>query len=275
MDTAIDLSDATKALDLSNIRFQLMYVFDSSSAVISWAEKNISRLEDTITFHLIERVQFPLNQTIYAPNGVHIPGSNLSLLDWMLSEQEKLQSLVRRYQSPDEYAFFPDVLQEPILQPLDYPQILHPNNVNVNHEIRRKYIEVILPRACRHFGREDRGEREENYGSTATCDVALLQALSRRVHFGKFVAESKFRQETSRYVALVQANDRKGIDEAITNQKVERKVLERLRLKARTYGTDPTIGAEGEGKVNVDAVVSMYEVNHLNSARRFSRLAKH
>lgn len=27
MDTAIDLSDASKALDLDNIRFQLMYVF--------------------------------------------------------------------------------------------------------------------------------------------------------------------------------------------------------------------------------------------------------
>jgi hypothetical protein len=26
MDTAIDLSDASKALDLANIRFQLMYV---------------------------------------------------------------------------------------------------------------------------------------------------------------------------------------------------------------------------------------------------------
>lgn len=27
MDTAIDLSDASKALDLANIRFQLMYIY--------------------------------------------------------------------------------------------------------------------------------------------------------------------------------------------------------------------------------------------------------
>ncbi|KAG9992102.1 hypothetical protein KCU78_g13351, partial [Aureobasidium melanogenum] len=52
MDTAIDLSDASKALDLANIRFQLI------------------RLEDTITFHLIERVQFPLNPSIYKPGAV-------------------------------------------------------------------------------------------------------------------------------------------------------------------------------------------------------------
>ena len=138
-----------------------------------------SRLEDTITFHLIERVQFPLNQTIYKSEGVKIPGSNLSLFDWMLREQERLQSLVRRYESPDEYPFFPEALQKPLLQPLNYPTILHENDVDVNPIIKRKYIEAILPRVCREFGRKDRGEKEENYGSAATCDVACLQALSR------------------------------------------------------------------------------------------------
>ncbi|KAF6229194.1 hypothetical protein HO133_007310 [Letharia lupina] len=241
MDTAIDLSDASKALDLANIRFQLI------------------RLEDTITFHLIERVQFPLSPTIYQPGGVKIPGSPLSLFDWMLREQERFQSLVRRYESPDEYPFFPDATQTPILQPLDYPRILHPNNVDVNQTIKKKYIEVVLPRVCREFGREDRGEKQENYGSAATCDVACLQALSRRIHFGKFVAESKFQQETERFVKLIHEEDREGIDAAITNAKVEKKVLERLGLKARTYGTDPSIGAEGGGKINVDAVVAMYE----------------
>ena len=220
-----------------------------------------SRLEDTITFHLIERVQFPLNQRIYTPGGVKIPGSDLSLLDWMLREQERVHSLVRRYESPDEYPFFPGVLENPILQPLNYPKILHPNTVNVNAEIKQKYIENVLPQACRPFGREDRGETQENYGSSAVCDVACLQALSRRIHFGKFVAESKFQKETERFVALVRAGDREGIDEAITNAQVEKKVLERLRLKAKTYGTDPSTGAEGEEKVNVDAAVAMYKVS--------------
>ena len=210
---------------------------------------------------MIERVQFPLNGTIYEPGGVKIPNSPLSLFDWMLREQERLQSLVRRYESPDEYAFFPDALQNPILQPLHYPKILHPNDVNVNDEIKRKYINVVLPRVCREFGRKDRGEKEENYGSAATCDVACLQALSRRIHFGKFVAESKFQQETERFVKLIRDCNRSGIDAAITNAAVEKKVLERLRLKARTYGTDPSIGTESEGKINVDAVVSMYEVS--------------
>lgn len=241
----------------------------------SSSDANVRRLEDTITFHLIERAQFPLNATIYQPGGVKIPNSGLSLFDWMLREQESLQSLVRRYESPDEYPFFPDALQKPILQPLHYPQILHSNNVDVNKELKDKYIEVILPSACRQFGKEDRGETEENYGSAATCDVALLQALSRRIHFGKFVAESKFQQETERFTRLIRDNDRKGIDAAITNELVERKVLERLRLKAKTYGTDPSIGHGAEGKIDVDAVVAMYKVRACPNkhGRRLAHLA--
>ncbi|KAF1841210.1 chorismate mutase [Cucurbitaria berberidis CBS 394.84] len=241
MDSVIDLSDASKALDLANIRSQLI------------------RLEDTITFHLIERVQFPHNKTIYVPGGVHTGNSDLSLFDWMLREQERLQSLVRRYQSPDQYPFFPDVLQEPILQPLEYPKILWENDVNVNPQLKDCYVNHILPAACIQTGREDRGESQENYGSAASCDVLTIQALSCRIHFGKFVAEAKFQKEPERFAKLIKDEDRKGIDEAITNAAVEKKVLERLRLKAKTYGTDPDLGASGPSKVNADAVVAMYK----------------
>lgn len=210
-------------------------------------------------------MQFPLNPTIYNPTGITIPNepTPISLLDWMLREQERLQSLVRRYQAPDEYPFFPTVLQTPVLAPIAYPKVLHPNDVNVNSDLKDCYIAHILPAACAKFGREERGEAQENFGSAATCDVLCLQALSRRVHFGKFVAESKFRTETDKFVKMIKAGDREGIDEAITNKAVEAKVLERLRLKAKTYGTDPSIGAEqqgGEGKIDVEAVVAMYKV---------------
>ncbi|KAF2152360.1 chorismate mutase [Myriangium duriaei CBS 260.36] len=253
MDAAIDFGDSSKALDLNNIRFQLI------------------RLEDSITFYLIERVQFPLNATIYKPGGVEIPGSDLSLMDWILSEHERLHSLVRRYQSPDEYPFFPQHLREPILQPLNYPKILHDNDVNINQKLKDCYINEILPATCVKLERAERGEAQENYGSAATCDVTCLQALSRRIHFGKFVAESKFQTETDRFVKMIKAGDREGIAAAITKPAVEKQVLERLRLKAVTYGTDPSIpkkkndnandnnNDEQHGKVNADAVVAMYK----------------
>lgn len=217
-------------------------------------------MEDTITFHLIERVQFPLTKAIYEPGGVTIPGSDLSLMDYLLREQERLQSRVRRFQSPDEYPFFPDALETPILQPLQYPKILHDNDVNVNDTIKERYIREILPDVCPPAREGHQGETQENYGSASTCDVNCLQALSRRIHFGKFVAESKFRKEPERFVRMIKANDRKGIDEAITNTEVEEKVLQRLALKANTYGTDPAFAGEAGPKINDASVVSMYRV---------------
>jgi chorismate mutase len=117
----------------------------------------------------------------------------------------------------------------------------------------------------------DRGESQENYGSAATCDVLTIQALSRRIHFGKFVAESKFQTETERFVKLIKAEDRQGIDQAITNAAVEKKVLERLRLKANTYGTDPDSGADSCSKVNADAVVAMYKVRSIDMTQTCRR----
>lgn len=152
------------------------------------------------------------------------------------------------------------MLEEPILQPLEYPRILHENDVCVNDVIKERYISEVLPAVCPKFGREDRGETQENYGSAATCDVAVLQALSRRIHFGKFVAESKFQKDPETFVRLIKAEDRAGIDAAITNSAVELKVLERLGLKAKTYGTDPALPDENGPKINIDAVVAMYKV---------------
>ena len=220
----------------------------------------ISRLEDTITFHLIERAQFPLNRTIYEPGGVKIPDSPLSLFDWILNEQERLHSLVGRYESPDEYPFFPDTIQKPIIQPPEYPKLLHPHGVDLNPTLKKRYIDSILPSICMKSGPAD---RKENYGSTAVCDVLCLQALARRIHFGILVAEVKFQQETDRFVPLIQANDRPGVGEAIMNYKVQGEVFERIRLKAKTYAADPSTSAESQPKIDVDAVAAVYEVSEI------------
>lgn len=204
-------------------------------------------------------MQFPLNRSIYQPGAIQVPDSPLSFLDWLLCEQEKIHSRVRRYQAPDEYPFFPEALLSPILKPLDYPPVLHPNDVNVNNKLKEIYINNILPAAC---AQADGNESSQHYGSTAVNDIACLQALSRRIHYGKFVAESKFRKETDRFVKLIKAEDRKGIDEAITDAAVEKKVLERLHKKATNYGNDPENPTAAPPKINVDAVVGMYKVSY-------------
>jgi chorismate mutase len=167
---------------------------------------------------------------------------------------------IRRYQSPDEYPFTSN-LPSPIIPPLKYPSLLHSNNVNVNPQIYSSYINDILPRITQNL--PDKGESAENYGSCSVRDVECLQSLSRRIHFGKFVAEVKFQSEPERMTELIQKRDAKGLDDAITNAAVERQVLERLATKARTYGRDPSAGANEPSskeadKVDVDAVVAIY-----------------
>lgn len=49
----------------------------------------------------------------------------------------------------------------------------------------------------------------------------MLQALSKRIHFGKFIAEAKFQAETERYSQLIRDNNADGIMDALTNLAVE------------------------------------------------------
>ena len=74
---------------------------------------------------------------------------------------------------------------------------------------------------------------------------------SRRVHYGKFVAESKYLSDPEAYQQLVADNNHQGVMELLTNAKVEEQVLRRARLKAATYGTEPlsvpSIGTDSSG----------------------------
>ncbi|KAF4317735.1 hypothetical protein BBO99_00007815 [Phytophthora kernoviae] len=225
------------------------------------------RQEETIIFALIERAQFPGNPEVYVSMKESKSAAfgglkgkyttfNGSLLDFMLLETEKLHALTRRYTSPDENAFFPHLLPEPILPIIDYPRVLNPNRININDQIMSVYQEKILP------GLTTATSDDTAYGSTATADIAVLQALSKRIHFGKFIAEAKFKTETERYTKLILANDADGIMDALTNLAVEKKVLERVQLKASTYGQDPNAPAAApvgqECKVNPQLISDLY-----------------
>jgi chorismate mutase len=106
--------------------------------------------------------------------------------------------------SPDEYPFTTG-LPDPVLPPLEYPPILHPNEVNVNASILAFYVRSIVPRVTAQaslalaslkrskgtvLGGGDANDNvseladDGNYGSAATVDVEVLQAISKRVHYG-------------------------------------------------------------------------------------------
>ncbi|OQR83915.1 chorismate mutase [Achlya hypogyna] len=222
------------------------------------------RQEETIIFALIERAQFARNDAIYRKRAEATPSlrefkgkyNNFqgSFLDFLLSGTEKLHALNRRYTAPDEHAFFPHLLPEPMLPPVAYPTVLIPNSININDQIMNVYLQKILPHITVDV------DDSTTYGSAANADVAVLQALSKRIHFGKFIAEAKFQAETEKYSQLIRNNDAAGIMEALTNIVVEEKVAKRVCLKASTYGQDidgqPTTG--GHCKVDPQLISDLY-----------------
>ena len=212
------------------------------------------RQEETIIFALIERAQYRRNTQIYdskAMNLISVDGSQLSFLEWMLLETEKLHAKVRRYKSPEEYAFFPDYLSEPILPELNFPSLLDANcKGDVNAEIFRWYIKSLIPRLCVE------GD-DEQHGSSVLCDIAALQALSRRIHYGKFVAESKYSSDSLNYKTLAMQGDVENILKLLTNAEIERGVIRRAFAKASTYGQDIT-GQTQSFKVDPMLIADIY-----------------
>jgi chorismate mutase len=186
------------------------------------------RLEETIIFALIERAQFLRNEPVYTPGFFGSALGGESLCGFLLRECECSHAKVRRYTSPDEHPFFTD-LPEPILPLLGFSENpLARNAININPRIRQLYEGTLVPLICAPG--DDR-----QYGSSAVGDVACLQALSKRVHYGKFVAESKYLQPSPSLREAMQKRDPALILSAVTDEAVERQVIERVSAKAGAY----------------------------------------
>ncbi|KAG2153105.1 chorismate mutase [Suillus bovinus] len=240
------------------------------------------RLEDTIIFDLIERAQFAHNPRIYIRGSIQELRDmefDGSWLEWFLKEIETFHARARRYTSPDEYPFTSN-LPVPVLLPLAFPKILHPNTINANPSILSFYTRSIVPRITRRatlalaaikrsngiIGDEEY-EDDGNYGSAATIDVEVLQAISKRVHYGKFVSESKFSANPAAFIPHILTPNPTALEALITKPEVERKLLQRLRKKAAIYAQEFSADGEaivnsdlnGRAKIDVDGVVELYE----------------
>jgi chorismate mutase len=96
--------------------------------------------------------------------------------------------------------------------------------VNCTGVLKNSYLK-LLPGLCLAG---DDGQ----YGSSVEHDVHVLQAVSRRIHYGSFyVAESKYRANREAFDRLVSENDEPGIMALLTRADVEKKIIGRLRDK--------------------------------------------
>jgi len=224
--------------DADTIRRNGMSIDESDRLSLDNIRASLIRQEDSIIFGLIERAQYLCNAPVYEPGGVEVPcfkldGTRACMLEFMLRENEQVGGKIRRYTSPDEHAFYPDDLPLLVIGAMSYANPLAPaaDAININDRIMDMYVKNIVPALCR-------AGDDFNYGSAGLADVNCLQTISKRIHYGKFVAESKFLARTEEFSALIRAQDAAGLMDLLTFKAVEDRVVRRVTNKAATYGQD-------------------------------------
>ncbi|OIW14974.1 hypothetical protein TanjilG_30693 [Lupinus angustifolius] len=125
-------------------------------------------------------------------------------------------------------------------------------SININKFIWKMYFHELLPI---FVASGDDG----NYAQTAASDLSLLQAISRRIHYGKFVAEAKFRESPKDYEPLIRAKDREALMKLLTSKSVEEMVIKRVEKKAMVFGQEVSVDNVVKGKYKVDPLM----VSHL------------
>ncbi|KAI3874627.1 hypothetical protein MKX03_007499 [Papaver bracteatum] len=233
-------------------------VDESDTLTLDSIRHSLIRQEDSIIFSLLERAQYCYNSETYTADTFAIDGFHGSLIEYMVRGTEKLHAQVGRYKSPDEHPFFPSDLPEPVLPPLQYPQVLHPiaDSININNTIWDMYFKKLLPRLVKEGN-------DGNCGSTAVCDTICLQALSKRIHYGKYVAEAKFRASPAVYEAAIKAQDADRLMQLLTYEEVEASVKRRVEMKTKTYGqevntSENTGGSDPVYKIRPSLVADLY-----------------
>ncbi|KAJ8450444.1 hypothetical protein Cgig2_002129 [Carnegiea gigantea] len=219
-------------------------------------------LEDTIIFSLIERAKFPLNSPAYAStnNNPSLPGFYGSLMEFLVKGTEA----VHAQELPSAAA-----------------------SVSVNKNIWDSYVNQFLPLLA------SKGD-DGNYALSVAADLVCLQAsntnqvpnshllssfwsrigielsvvlgqfcaISRRIHYGKFVGETKFRGATEAYSAAIRAKDRETITNLLTDEKVEAMVKQRVKKKSMIFGQQVTLNDTNNSsnfKVDPSLVSRLYD----------------
>ncbi|KAI6670188.1 hypothetical protein NL676_005073 [Syzygium grande] len=234
-----------------------MEVADSNEMTLETVRDSLIREEDTIIFSLIERTKYPINVGAYDKSKTAISGCSNSLVEFMVKETEAAYAKCGRYENPEEHPFFPDGLPTSLVPAFNYPKILHPAaaSINVNSTIWEMYFTQLLPLITVP------GD-DGNYASTAVSDLACLQALSRRIHYGKFVAEVKFKDAPQEYEPAILSQDRDALMKLLTFESVEEKVKKRVAKKTMLFGQEVSLDDnyhEKKLKINPVIVSRLYE----------------
>ncbi|KAL6524193.1 chorismate mutase [Orobanche minor] len=213
--------------------------------------ESLARQEDSVIFCLIERSKYPMNSQLYEKKKAN-PSD--SLFDSFVKESESVQAKAGRYRFEEENSFYPN--SQPPTQPLfNCTPVLHGPRAlfNINANISTMYVKTLLPLIAAE------GD-DENYAPTAASDLICLQVLSRRIHYGKFVAEAKYISAPKNYTSAIKDKDKVALMKLLTVQSVENVIKKRVEKKATIFGqdVDKQEGIKKEYKVEPSVVSGLY-----------------
>ena len=250
--------------------------------------QQLELLEETLIYRLLERVQFAEYAELYRGDSLKDILSN-SLLGMRLRAHESMELQFGRYNVAEEFPFSPFIppfvdssmpppLAEPLtsgsdiirkslltdLKPLRFSPALKIGEYELQnleadlplplHQLREisqcnNILQYYLGFLGRYCPRNDVPNTLPHYGSALEHDVMVLQAISRRVHYGAiYVAESKFREKERTLRPLIlrwQQFTKAGQDfeagelrelilTVITRPEIEQKILQRVCNKAKS-----------------------------------------
>ncbi|KAJ6432241.1 hypothetical protein OIU84_019476 [Salix udensis] len=229
----------------SRTRYAKERVDSSQTLTLDAIRKSLMLQEDSIIFNLLLRAQYAYNANTYNDGALCIGSFHGSLVKFIAKRNRK--------------APCSENLPPSMLLPSQHPKVLHPcaDSININEMVWNMYFTDLLPKLAK-------AGDDDNCGSAAVCDTVCLQALSRRIHYGKFVAEAKFQESTAEYEAAIKVQDRARLMELLTYETVEAAVKKRVEMKTRKYGQEGSI-TQQEGaadpiyKVEPHLVAQLYE----------------
>ncbi|KAK4756029.1 hypothetical protein SAY87_009786 [Trapa incisa] len=223
----------------------------SETMTLETVRNSLNEQENTIIYSLIDRANYPLNPKMYDESASLIPGFDGSLVKFMVMETEAVHAKCGRYENPEELPFFPGNLPSSLVPSQEYPNILHltASSINMNESIWDFYFQKLLPLISAP------GE-DGNYAKCAASDLNCLQALSRRIHYGKFVAEIKFIETPQDYEPEIRSQNSDSLMKLLTFEDVEETVKRRVEKKAAVYGQRVSlVEAEPGQKPKIDPAV--------------------
>ncbi|KAI9116068.1 hypothetical protein K1719_012998 [Acacia pycnantha] len=171
------------------------------------------RLEDAVVFSLWERSLYSPHKHAYdatsrSPSFGPAPGS---ILDSLLVRTEHLRALSGFYCLPDDMPFNP-------------------------HALPKSTDALIPPPLVSPQGGDD---DDGLLAHCLSCDIKCLQAISRRVHFSKFIAEGKFLESSRTFVEVWSIEDkgtkRERIGVALGWEEGKRDIEERYGVMADEF----------------------------------------